>query len=61
VLEENKYELCATFQSSNKDEGSKDDYYRPYNDKTWQHDAGYQCLERKVMLPKVMEDVEIIR
>lgn len=47
VLEEDKYELCATFQSSNKEQENHGDYYYSYHEKEWEHDAGYQCLEKK--------------
>lgn len=45
VKEKNLYELCATFQTSNKDKTDMAAYY--YFDR-WPHDAGVQCLSQKV-------------
>jgi hypothetical protein len=46
IIENNKYELCATFLTSNKDIKDIDIY--SYKDQ-WPHDAGYQCLSQKVI------------
>lgn len=46
VVSEDEYELCTTFQYSSKDEANQD--YDPYVDKTWLHEAGYQCLTHKI-------------
>jgi heme/copper-type cytochrome/quinol oxidase subunit 4 len=43
IVDDKKYEICATFSSSNLDNGQKD-YYSMY----WKHDKGYQCLTRRV-------------
>lgn len=48
VVDDKKYELCTTFQSSNKEQEEQESYYRPYYDTEWLHDSGYQCLEKKV-------------
>lgn len=46
TISDNKYELCAVFKTSNKDE---DVIYGDYNYKDlWPHGAGYQCLGQKV-------------
>lgn len=43
IVGDNKYELCTTFRTSNKDdEKEKYMYYEG-----WLHDAGYQCLNQK--------------
>jgi len=44
ILEDNKYELCAVFRTSNKDEDVRDYYYK----EQWPHDAGEQCLSKRV-------------
>lgn len=41
------YQLCAEFNTSNKEQ-SPDGYYN-YSDR-WAHDAGYQCLKQKVSI-----------
>lgn len=48
-----KYELCAVFRASNKDENEvKYNYYK----EQWPHDDGYQCISQKVReKDKVME------
>lgn len=46
AVENNKYELCATFKTSNKD--IKDLSVYDYKDR-WPHDASYQCLSQKVL------------
>lgn len=44
-----KYALCAEFRVSNKDEAAiNQPYYSGPESKTVLHDAGWQCLERKV-------------
>ncbi|MFH0840461.1 MAG: DUF5671 domain-containing protein [bacterium] len=40
------FELCATFKTSNKE--AKDDLDYRYYGEYWNHDAGYQCLKKKV-------------
>ena len=45
ILNENFYELCAEFLTSNKDD--EDNRYN-YQKERWPHDAGYQCLKQKV-------------
>ncbi|MDD5071635.1 MAG: DUF5671 domain-containing protein [Patescibacteria group bacterium] len=45
AVDNNTYELCATFMASNKDEDAAE--YSYYKDR-WAHDAGYQCLQQKV-------------
>jgi len=44
VLENDKYELCADFRTSNLDPESPDIFVN----KRWPHDAGYQCLSQKI-------------
>jgi hypothetical protein len=46
LLEGNKYELCATFLTSNKN--VDENRFELFFDKRWLHDAGYQCLKNKV-------------
>lgn len=45
-----KYELCAEFRTSNKDDVYRNDspYFATMDNKTVLHEAGWQCLERKV-------------
>lgn len=45
-----KYELCAEFRTSNKADAvpNNQPYYSAPDNKTMLHDAGWQCLERKV-------------
>ncbi len=45
--EDKKYELCAEFITSNKDD-LKTEYYANLELKADLHDKGWQCLERKV-------------
>jgi type II secretory pathway pseudopilin PulG len=45
VLDENTYELCAEFRSSNTTE---DVYYDEYSKENWPHESGYQCIKQKV-------------
>jgi len=47
VIGEKEYELCTIFQTSNKNELANGVSY-PYPDKSWVHDAGYQCLTQKI-------------
>ncbi len=56
VTGEKTYELCAEFRSSNK--GKEYDYRYGYYSKRWRHDAGYQCLEQKVMAGVIIDTVE---
>jgi len=55
IKDNNTYELCANFQTSNKED--RDDYN--YYNKAWLHDAGYQCLSQKVRLKDVVEPERI--
>lgn len=44
-----KYNLCAEFRTSNKnDKNNGQPYYSAPDNKSMLHDAGWQCLERKV-------------
>ena len=43
-LEDDKYELCAIFRTSNKDDNVRDYNYK----EQWPHDAGEQCLNKRV-------------
>lgn len=46
VLEEKKYELCATFRTSSKDdETMRDEYLK----ERWPHEAGEQCIAQRVI------------
>lgn len=45
VVADKKYELCATFHRSNKEE--KNRQYFEMKDR-WPHDAGYQCIGQKI-------------
>lgn len=59
ILEDDKYELCTTFNSSNVAE-LKDEYgYRA--DKMWLHEAGYQCLSQTVSIADTLNKPMIIR
>ena len=44
IINENTYELCADFKTSN----TEDDQERYYIDKRWEHDSGYQCLKKNI-------------
>lgn len=46
VLEEEKYELCSDFETSNKDEDR--DQPRVTLNNIWSHDTGYKCFELEV-------------
>jgi hypothetical protein len=56
IMESNKYELCATFITSNNDVKDANLYYN-YNKDRWPHDAGYQCLSQKVLVPDTVKSV----
>jgi hypothetical protein len=58
VISEKEYELCTTFQLSNKEE--QQDKYR-YINKDWIHDAGYQCLSQKILETPKNEEQILIR
>ena len=48
ILDAKKYELCTEFQRSNindSDPYESKDYFAS----NWEHDAGYQCIEKKVL------------
>jgi len=47
VLEPKVYQLCATFNHSNREE--EDQEFRYYYDSEWLHDAGEYCFEQKVI------------
>jgi len=47
VVSDNEYKICTTFQSSNRMD--VEDSYGYYPDKTWLHDAGQQCFDKKVV------------
>ena len=44
IINEDKYELCANFETNNKDNLSLDD---DYLNKEWPHEIGYQCFQEK--------------
>lgn len=46
TINEKKYELCATFRTSNKDEQEDDYRYGPSG--FYLHDVGYQCLKNTI-------------
>lgn len=47
ILGDNKYKICADFQTSNK--GDKENCYDEWLDKEWSHDSGYQCFEKTLI------------
>jgi len=58
ILGKNKYELCADFLISNKDDnlGKNIDYFidtETFFDEM--HDVGYQCLDKKIIERKILE------
>lgn len=57
VLEKNKYELCANFRTSNKEDKGVE--YYGYKD-VWPHDSGYQCLSKKVIQPDYGKPAESV-
>lgn len=44
---ETKFELCAKFQTSNKE---SEKCHEHWLDESWKHDAGYQCIEKEVYI-----------
>ncbi|MFH1523323.1 MAG: DUF5671 domain-containing protein [Patescibacteria group bacterium] len=52
ILEDDKYELCTVFRTSNKD----DDARESFNKDRWTHEAGKQCLSQKV---REFDDVRV--
>ncbi|MDD4409902.1 MAG: DUF5671 domain-containing protein [Candidatus Pacebacteria bacterium] len=44
VIDDKKFELCATFNSSNMNADNNNNYY----DMNWRHDKGHQCITRRV-------------
>ncbi|MFA5079996.1 MAG: DUF5671 domain-containing protein [Candidatus Paceibacterota bacterium] len=44
IIEEKKYELCATFNSSNVNNSNDTSYYST----TWKHEKGYQCITKRI-------------
>lgn len=49
-ISETNYELCADFQTSNKEISDCNPYWL---DEEWQHDTGHQCIE------KIINDTEL--
>ncbi len=49
IISEDKYELCANFETNNKDNLSIDD---DYLNKEWPHEIGYQCFQEKSRIEK---------
>lgn len=47
VLEDKKYELCATFLTSNMNDEINKDFYYP--DPRWLHESGAQCISQKII------------
>lgn len=47
-IDEEKYQLCATFMTSGKDSGQYYDPYMSYRSDEKLHGIGYQCLDQKV-------------
>lgn len=48
-LDDKSYQLCAEFNTSNKNNDNKDLVYNGSD--RWPHDAGYQCLKQKIVSP----------
>ena len=46
AIDNNKYELCADFKTSNRNDNDINQY--PYG-KRWIHDEGYQCIRQNVV------------
>ncbi len=53
IIDDKKYELCATFRTSNQDE--EETGYSPYKE-FWPHDIGHQCLKQRV---REYEDIKV--
>ena len=45
-ISKKSYEICATFNFSNKEESRKGSYYI---DPQWLHEEGHQCFEKKIV------------
>ncbi|MDD5639458.1 MAG: DUF5671 domain-containing protein [Candidatus Pacebacteria bacterium] len=44
IVDEKKYELCATFNSSSINSNNDTSYYSTI----WKHDKGYQCITKRI-------------
>lgn len=53
ILTDNKYKICADFQTSNQ--GGLSDCYSGWLDNEWSHDKGYRCFEKTAQKEK--EDI----
>ncbi|RLC38639.1 hypothetical protein DRH27_01780 [Candidatus Falkowbacteria bacterium] len=51
-LEDDKYELCAIFRTSNKNDNTADYNYK----EQWPHDAGEQCLSKRVWEKEIINE-----
>lgn len=49
IIDKKKYELCATFRTSNKDR--EGDAYRYETNGFYLHDSGYKCLKNTINVP----------
>ena len=62
IVSEEEYELCANFETNNKDNLSIDD---DYLNKEWPHEIGHQCFQEKSqiktngMLPPELEGIPL--
>lgn len=58
VVDENTYELCATFKTTNIDQ--VESRYKYYSER-WEHEAGYQCLKQNVAASSEKPPLEPVR
>jgi type II secretory pathway pseudopilin PulG len=52
IIENDKYELCATFRTSNKNDEKNKFRYGPFDGFNL-HDTGYQCLKNKINIDRL--------
>ena len=56
VIDEDEYEVCTTFLTSNMDEEDFTGRFTTH-DKAWWHEEGYQCIKQRV----IVKDLEPVR
>ncbi len=55
VVNQNTYELCADFETNNKDNSS---LVNRYIEKEWLHDRGHQCFQKTINLNNIIKGIE---
>lgn len=59
IVGDTEYQICTNFQSSSK-EMAEQEYSTYYVDKTWLHDAGYQCFSQKINNPDFIKEPRLL-